>query len=471
MALVALMMAAAACAKEPGDGPGEAIGKKQVVFCCLEESRTGIEGKNVVWEKGDALCIYDETAQNKFIYSSESEFTGEVSESATRFYAYYPDIYVNSGANAVARVEDAEELTFLTFIPSCQRVRAGSVSQGAIISACMPTLNGDRLTGTMKNLTALIKFSLEDAENHPVSKIRFTSSSTFMSGRCALVFGEEPVLSLGANSSTWVENKYVECVPETGSHFANGSYYLATFPKNTKGLTVSLYLENGQVYEYSYGSWVNLVANEVTNVGTLDRKLASEEGLTEKFSLIADFVNTVPEGIPASADKTEHSWSVTVGDGIYNFRSWNLYYKSSMPSCMYFNSSSSPKMAYVVCPAIEGKTLKEIVVTWKGVKNQGKNATYISGADADFTGKFSGIYYTSGTVDPANSQKKYAISVIGENNSYPLRVSHVYVLGKNSKGEYSATLTGDPEANTPYALFNNGSGLVSMIEYIQCIYE
>lgn len=473
-ALTTITIVLSACQKEEGTTPVNNGPKKiHVTFSDLatKSALGGDSGKDVLWETGDAICIYDGIAQNKFTYTSGNSFDGEVAEDA-EYFAYYPDL--QSQNQSVAKTSD-DPLIFITYLPSYQKVRPNSIFQGAIISACKPELNGDQLTGVMQNLTSFIKFTISDATNNPISKIRFSTpgNSRFMSGQCKLVF-DEGNISLSTDSykdksySTYIhENSYVECGPASGDSFSNGTYYVSVLPANVPDLTITLYAKNGKVYEYAASSVVNFVRNEVFNVGTIDSKIASEGGLTGKLSIMVDFVNQHVSGCPTSADDAVHPITVSANGTTYSMSTYNFYVKANQTDIAYF-ASNSGKKAYLQTPAMEGKTLKEVTVTWRGHGlNSSAQASIKSVADDAY---YSGIYYCNKQIDRTNNQKYFTLPVIGGGAAKPLYVSHRFVLGKVSFGENSGGNTA-PAENTSYILKGQGTSLTSLVEYIHLVYE
>lgn len=454
---VLALWAALSCTQQNPDAP--AVKMRAVSFCPgVEdtESRTVLDGNTVQWEAGDAICVWDGVQQNKFVRSSGASFTGEIAEEPTALYAYYPELEVNTDTQAVLKTSD-ETPTFTTFLPSFQRLRPNSVSQGALMTACKPTLDGDNLYGQMQILCSFIKFTIGDAENSKVTKVRFTGlSGKFLSGRCNLVFGDTSI-----DLETLSENNYVECAPASGACFQNGTYYVTTLPYNHQGFTISVTTEDGKVYEYTKTGWVKLFKNQVVYVGQVDSKIATAGGLTEKYSILVDFINnTGITGVPASAGTA--TMSVPVNETSYDFPIKGLY--GTVGNYLTFNGGST-KDAYVETPALEGKTLKEAVVTWIGYKGGNGNAVWIKDASANYSGK----YFTNKAID-GTTKKTYAIPVIGGNNSYPFRVSHVFVLGTNSRGESAQQSLGTPAANASYKIWQ-GDQINSRVEQIQLIYE
>jgi hypothetical protein len=419
------------------------------------ETKSIIDGEKVRWEVNDAIMIYDGSKQNGFAYNAETgSFDGAITEGATDFYALYPELVLRSDrvSTTIMTSSSESETTFTTFLPSYQKVRPNSVSQGAMITACKPVLNGDKLSGSMKTLNGFLKFTIADAENSKIAKVRFTAGSKYMSGRCKVIFNADGV-SISTDASV-CENTYVECGPESGNYLQNGTYYVSVLPYNYSGLTITLVTTSGKVYEYATEGWVKPQPNTVQYVGIVDAGLASDNGLSSKTSVLVDFTattnvtNLVKDGGNATISANGTSYIVATNA---------LYAKNNAG---YFQNG------YFQTPAIENKTLKEVIVTFEGALDSNNKFKIDISEKSDRSGnELTGLYYGSNSVS-GGSGTTYAFPMLG--TSERLYWSHKFVLGKVSNGETSQSKV-NPNANTSYYLANRQA--TCQLSYIELIYE
>lgn len=456
IAAVLLIPAALACSKKVPDRPIPEGMQEVVVRVTVEDSETRsvLDGREVLWETGDAICVWDGTQQNTLSKYGD-DFSGTIAESPTELCAFYPQLG-NNAPTAVVKTDD-EDPTFVTFLPSFQRLRPNSVSQGALMSACRPVLSGGALWGEMKIQCSFIKFTIGDAANHPVTKVRFSNTAAYLSGRCKLEFGES-AMSL----TTMSENHYVECGPASGAYFANGTYYVTVLPGSlSSGMTITVTTLDGEIYEYTTAEPITLGRNRVAFMGQVDSKIAAGDGLTAKYSIMIDFVNNSGISGWCADNKSSGTLSVPVNGTSYSFPCYALY----NPSRHFLGNSG-----YIVTPALFGKTLKQIVVTYKGDSSVGTMGMYIRKEDR--SGGLSGFYYTTrNTPDLSNAEKWYTVPAIAQSLSRAMCVSHIFNLGnKQSDGEKSRAIDGSVTDNTSYSIFQTSSS-ISCMDQIQLIYE
>lgn len=440
----------------------EVSGSPKMIKVSFEEPdvKSSIDGKKVLWEEKDAILIYDGAKQNAFLFNSGGSFDGEITEGSTKFFALYPELALRSDrASTTIMVSSSEsDVKFTTYLPSYQKVRPNSVSQGAIISACQPTLEGDKLSGSMKTLNGFLKFTIADAENSKIAKVRFTAGSKYMSGRCQVVFGttkDQSADSLYISTDASVkENTYVECGPETGRTFENGTYYVSVLPYNYLGMTITLTTVDGKIYEYSTGSWVKPQRNTVLDLGTIDAGVASGTGLTTKTSILVDFTSNANITNLTSAGGTA---TIAANGTSYNVATNALYLKD--------NRVGYIQSGYMQTPALKDMILKNVIVTFEGALDSNCKFKMDVATTSGRAKLLTGLYYGSNSVSGGNGST-YALPMLGV--SKHLYWSHNYVLGKQSGGETSQTII-SPEVNTTYYIVNRVA--TAQIAYIELIYE
>ena len=441
----------------------EVIGSPKMIKVSFEEPdvKSSIDGKKVLWEDNDAILIYDGSKQNAFLYNSGGAFDGEITKGSKQFYAVYPELALKSTrSDSPILVSSSNDIVkFTTFLPSYQKVRKNSVSQGAIISACQPTLEGDKLSGTMQTLNGFLKFTIADAENSKIAKVRFTAGTKYMSGRCQVVFGttkDQTADSLYISTDQSVaENTYVECGPETGRTFENGTYYVSVLPYNYQGMTITLTTVDGKIYEYSTGSWVKPQRNTVQDLGTIDAGIVSGTGLTTKTSILVDF--TTNANI-TNLESTGGTATIAANGTSYEVKTNALYLKD--------NRVGYIQSGYMETPALENKMLKNVIVTFEGALDSNcKFKMDVAKSSDRKAGLLTGLYYGSNSVQGDNGTT-YALPMLGV--SKHLYWSHNFVLGKQSGGETSQSI-GTPAVNTSYYIVNRVA--TAQIAFIELIYE
>ena len=117
------------------------------------DTRTQLSGENkVTWQSGDAISIFDGTANRKFTTTQSGEsvvFTGEAKK-ADSYYALYP--YQEN-----AKL-DGNTIKYVT-IPNVQEVSSGSFDASANISVAQATSD---LQLAFKNVGSLVRFSVSN---------------------------------------------------------------------------------------------------------------------------------------------------------------------------------------------------------------------------------------------------------------------------------------------------------------------
>ena len=146
---LAALSAVFSCAKEEPASPVE-NGEKGLVPMTVSaglETKTYVSGTDIIWEDTDDLAIFDGTAKRVFSISNISgttaDFSGEVADGSTEFYAAYPA--------ASASALSAGVLT--ASLPSAQVIPAGKnlavvPARSELPTSIQPALL-DELKGTL----------------------------------------------------------------------------------------------------------------------------------------------------------------------------------------------------------------------------------------------------------------------------------------------------------------------------------
>ena len=149
------------------------------------DTRTQLSGENkVTWQSGDAISIFDGTANRKFTTTQSGEsvvFTGEAKK-ADAYYALYP--YQEN-----AKL-DGNTIKYVT-IPNVQEVSSGSFDASANISVAQATSD---LQLAFKNVGSLVRFSVSNSQATLVRTVKLIShdESEVLSGVVDITVGSAP---------------------------------------------------------------------------------------------------------------------------------------------------------------------------------------------------------------------------------------------------------------------------------------
>ena len=212
---LAALSAVFSCAKEEQTLPVD-NGEKGLVPMTVSaglETKTYVSGTDIIWEDTDDLAIFDGTAKRVFSISNISgttaDFSGEVADGSTEFYAAYPA--------ASASALSAGVLT--ASLPSAQVIPAGkNVAQGALLA--VGKVAADKSL-SLKNVFAYL--TVEVTRDDVVSII---IGGTDIAGTAT--FNAEGVLQAVTAGQSSVTVTY-----EGGVAFPAGKYYIPVLPGTT----------------------------------------------------------------------------------------------------------------------------------------------------------------------------------------------------------------------------------------------
>ncbi len=184
------------------------------------ETRTTLDGKKVVFSKGESISIYDGSANREFKADeagSNVSFSGEVSSTATEFYAMSPF----SGSTTFAK--SGSTVTAKTTLASSQVATSGSYEDGMNISAAKAD-SYDQFS--LVNVMSIAKFTLASANlgGHKIASVELTSSYP-LAGDVVVTYGDTPTAAAGSNTV-----KSVTLAKANGASFEDGTYYMVVLP-------------------------------------------------------------------------------------------------------------------------------------------------------------------------------------------------------------------------------------------------
>lgn len=205
----------------------------------VPETKTALDGTNVIWSAGDQLNVIEVDAEGNFVAERDfsivpedagkasASFTGEVANASNTFYAIYPNIKMYKGPSA----GDAFSATAVAFnkansANSAMAVVNGFDSSLAIMSAKVAA------DGSMvfRHAGAFLKFTVN---NDNISSIRIDYD-----GKARMFLGRQAInLETGAPAGVdGIGNSqyYLNLTPSTGTFIKGASYLI---PINIRGNT------------------------------------------------------------------------------------------------------------------------------------------------------------------------------------------------------------------------------------------
>ena len=258
--IIATVFAVAAvsvsCTKVPEQGGGISM-----VFHAGSEAltRTALaEGNAVVWERGDAISLFDPSRINNKFTTEDSgpsaDFAGEVSGQGA-YYALYP-------YNVEAGISGS---VISTVLPSSQEAEEGGFRTGLNLSVAEADAQ-DRLI--FKNACALVKFTLGESMQDIVKAVLQGNDGEFLAGPVEIdVSSETP-------AAVVIEKNGVAAAEElelAGTFSAGADYYFVSVPaKLSNGLTLTLLDKEGKERVRRGASEADLQAGHILNLDTLD---------------------------------------------------------------------------------------------------------------------------------------------------------------------------------------------------------
>ena len=184
------------------------------------DTRTTLEGTKVLFAEGEGISIYDGSGNREFTANeagSNVSFSGDVSATATEFYALSPysasTIFTRSGSTVTAK----------TTLPAVQEATPGSFENGVNISAAKASSSD---SFSLENVLSIAKFTLSSANlgGHQIASVEFTSTYP-LAGDVVVTYGESCSAAGGTNTVNKVTLSHAD-----GSVLADGTYYIAVLP-------------------------------------------------------------------------------------------------------------------------------------------------------------------------------------------------------------------------------------------------
>ena len=261
----AVMFMAAGCAVVELEQVGQEEPVKEEILvhksftAGTDETRTTLDGKKVVFSKGESISIYDGSGNREFKADEAGanvSFSGEVSSTATEFYAMSPysesTTFAKSGSTVTAK----------TSFASAQIATSGSFEDGMNISAAKAD-EYDQFS--LVNIMSIAKFTLASAnlDGHKITSVELSSSYP-LAGDVVVTYGETPSAAAGSNTV-----KKVTLSKANGSSFKDGTYYMVLLPNAGGEITLKFTDADGYTATKTATLKSAFEAGSIKNLGTV----------------------------------------------------------------------------------------------------------------------------------------------------------------------------------------------------------
>lgn len=230
----AVMLLAAACAKQPSEEPFQPL-----VLSAVQEgvTKTSLSGTSVHWSAGDQVAAFvNDVAHNststEILSATSARFTfSDLEAGATVQYAVYP---------ASAVVGPYAKGATVT-VPSEQTATADSFDEGAAVAIA----GGAASPMVFRNICGFLAFTFASSDAANVASIRIIANEP-MTGQADVDWNEgKPTV---APSTT----KSLNAVKLSGTFESGKTYYVAVFPRTSyTGLTIKITRNDGYVTTYT----------------------------------------------------------------------------------------------------------------------------------------------------------------------------------------------------------------------------
>ena len=257
--LAVLTAMVSACSEDELADNTQPSGKVPMEFYANTDAstRTILTTDNAVhWEANDAISLFDPTGANNQFSTTQSgpivTFTGEATPAEGTYYALYP-------YDENAQIEGT---TITTTLPAEQDARAGSFAHGLNPSVATADATNNLY---FKNVCALVKFTLDGSSTTTITK------ATLCGNNGEVLAGTVTIDASQENPITNVDPEWAGIeIALKGNLIAGKTYYFVTAPASlSKGLTLSLYDDKGNVWKKQSTTNATLRASHILNLGPI----------------------------------------------------------------------------------------------------------------------------------------------------------------------------------------------------------
>lgn len=269
VSIAAALWAAAGCSQMEKDIPTAPVEEEDEILISksfqagVSETRTTLDGVTVLFSEGESISIWDGTGNREYKADeagSSVSFSGEVSASATEFYALSPysasTVFSKSGNTVTAK----------TTLPSTQEAVAGTFADGVNISAAK---SGSDDSFSLDNVLSVAKITLSSANlgGHEIASIALSSTYP-LSGDVVVTYGETATAAAGVNTVKSVTLSHAD-----GAALTDGTYYLTLLPNAGGQITLKFTATDG------YTATKTATLKSAFEAGSI-KNLGSVKGLT-----------------------------------------------------------------------------------------------------------------------------------------------------------------------------------------------
>ena len=257
--LAVLTAMVSACSEDELADNTQPSGKVPMEFYANTDASTRTiltTGNAVYWEANDAISLFDPTGANNQFSTTQSgpivTFTGEATPAEGTYYALYP-------YDANAQIEGT---IITTTLPAEQDAREGSFAQGLNPSVATADATNNLY---FKNVCALVKFTLDGSSTTTITK------ATLCGNNGEALAGTVTIDASQENPITNVDPEWAGIeIALKGNLIAGKTYYFVTAPATlSKGLTLSLYDDKGNVWKKQSTTNATLRASHILNLGPI----------------------------------------------------------------------------------------------------------------------------------------------------------------------------------------------------------
>ncbi|MBR5700747.1 MAG: DNA/RNA non-specific endonuclease [Bacteroidales bacterium] len=266
---LAVVLFAAGCARTEIDNPRIPSKEEFLIHKTFygesDETKTTLDGVNVLFAEGEAVSIYDGSGNREFTAKESGAnvtFTGNVSAAATSYYVLSPysasTVFSKSGSTVTAA----------TTVPASQAATPGSFASGANLSAAMYDADD---AFSLQNLLAVAKFTLSttNLDGHSIASVTLSGAYP-LAGDVVVTYGTECTLAAGSQTVNSVSLSNAD-----GTALSDGTYYLTLLPNAGGEITLTFTATDGYTATRKATLSSAFTAGTIKNLGTV-RNLAWE---------------------------------------------------------------------------------------------------------------------------------------------------------------------------------------------------
>lgn len=405
--------------------------KVPMVFSAvIEETKSDISGKNILWESTDKIAIFDGTSLNEFSVSSVSadgkgaDFSGTAA-SAAEYHAFAPFSTASSLKTENSRISVTVHGTQTIIGSHC-------VDPESLVSTAVSAGTSDL---SFTNQFSLMKITL--ARDDVTSVTVFGNNNESIAGTNHYYYAGEgaPKMDYTNAGGKKVTLQYKATASSSTSAFPAGDYYIAIWPTDfTAGYTVLLTNEDGGKSLKSTSAEQNLLRNAGQNLETIDDATfcpaiittAAQLKMWRRLANVDAYAAGEEVKLGADINLGGYAWTpVPSFKGIFNGQNHKIY--------NFTISSDAANVGFIGqlgTSNAEEAVLKDVVFgSSNGTSYDGSSSITVTGARSDWT--YGGIV--------GYAQKKTTIS--GVTNFMPVSAASS-VTGKHAIGGISGSGNG-----------------------------